>query len=90
MRDKKGDNVMTYFMILFVSPLYFMTRGQWGGFVVNLTLYVIAWLTLLVFGIGVIFWALGVGHAGWAYRTEMMQEQATMIAKAMVEQQRKQ
>lgn len=79
---------MTYFIILFASPLYFLTRKKWGGFVINLMLYVLALATVLLFGIGVFFWALGVGHAVWAYRTEMMQEQATLIARAMAEQQR--
>ncbi len=75
---------MMYLIIIFVSPLYFLIRKNWGAFILNAILYTLAWITVWIFGIGVIFWALGVGHAGWHLRKELMKEQAQMIANEMV------
>ncbi len=74
-----------YLAIVFVSPLYFAIRKKWGAFVLNALLYLMAWVTIWIFGIGVIFWVLGVGHAGWHLRKELMQEHAELIATKMVE-----
>ncbi len=71
-------------MIIFVSPLYFALRKKWGGFVLNGLLYLMAVFTIF-FGIGVIFWALAVGHASWHLRKEMMVEHAEIIAVKMAE-----
>ncbi len=73
-----------YFVVIFVSPAYFLVRKKWGGFVLNAILYLLAIFTIF-FGIGVVFWALGVGHAIWHLRKEHMLEQAEMIAQKMVE-----
>ena len=79
---------MTYLCILFVSPLYFLTRKQWSGFVLNSILYGMACLCVLTV-VGIVaapfFWILAVGHAGFSYRKEMMAEQADMIATKMAE-----
>ncbi len=75
---------MMYLIIIFVSPLYFLIRKKWGAFVLNAILYTLAWFTIFIFGIGIIFWVLGVGHAGWHLRKELMKEQAQMIASEMV------
>lgn len=72
-----------YFLIIFLSPVYFLMRSQWLAFTVNLILYGLAWLTIWFFGLGMIFWALGVGHAMFHYRREERLEQAKMIAQAM-------
>jgi hypothetical protein len=74
-----------YFIILFLSPLYFLLRKKWGGFVANAILYVLAWLTILIFGLGIIFWGLAVGHAMWTYRTELMEQGAEIFAKKLAE-----
>lgn len=83
---------MMYLAIIFCSPLYFAVRKQWGAFTLNLILYGLALLSIpfiLLMGIGLpfvfIFWALGVGHAGWHLRRQMMQEHAEMIANKMAE-----
>ena len=76
---------MMYFVVLFVSPLYFALRGKWGGFILNAILYLLALLTVFVFGVGVIFWLLGVGHAMWHLRQEMMEKQADLIATKMAD-----
>ena len=79
---------MMYLTVIFISPVYFLIRKKWGGFVLNSILYLLAICTI-IFGVGIIFWALAVGHAGWHLRKEGMVEQAELIAKKMVEQQAK-
>lgn len=76
---------MMYLIIIFISPLYFLIRGKWLGFILNSVLYGLAVLTIL-FGIGILFWALAVGHAGWHLRRELMLEHAKMIAGEMAKQ----
>lgn len=60
-------------------------QGKWGSFIVNAVLYLLALATLLVFGIGIFFWLLGVGHAVWDLSSTMreapMQRQARLIAE---------
>ncbi len=75
---------MMYLTVIFIPPLYFIVRKKWGAFMLNLILYILAWSTVFIFGIGVIFWILAVGHAAWHLRKEIMQEHAQMIAKEMV------
>jgi len=70
-----------FLIIIFVPPLYFVIRNKWGAFMLNGFLYLLAWLTVLFFGLGVIFWALAVGHAAWHLRYEWMEKQAELIAK---------
>ena len=74
------------FVILFLSPVYFLIRRKWFSFVVNLALYILAFATL-VFFVGPIFWLLAVAHAGWHYRKYEMHEHAKMIAAEMVKAQ---
>jgi hypothetical protein len=75
-----------YLTIIFISPLFFLLRKKWGGFILNSILYFLAICTIIFFGIGVIFWILAVGHAGWHLRKDDMAEHAELIAKKMVEQ----
>jgi len=79
---------MMYLTIIFISPLYFVIRKKWGGFILNAILYGMALVTVW-FGIGILFWALAVGHAGWHLRKELMEEHARMIALKMAEQMKK-
>ena len=79
---------MTYFMLIFIPPAYFLSRKKWGGFVVNAVLYGIACLcaATLVFAMaGAIFWFLAFGHATFAYRREMAARNAELIATKMAE-----
>jgi uncharacterized membrane protein len=78
-----------YFVLIFFSPLYFVFRKQWGGFVLNAVLWLLAWATIVLLGLGVLFWALAVGHAAWHYRKEIMMEHAVMIAEQMAKQMHK-
>ena len=75
---------MMYLIIIFISPVYFLIRKKWGAFVLNAILYILAWITVWIFGIGIIFWFLALGHAGWHLRKELMKEHAQMIASEMV------
>lgn len=40
-----------------------------------------ALLTILIFGIGISFWILGVGHAMFDYRKEEVEETTTKLAE---------
>ncbi len=80
---------MMYLCVIFASPLYFVTRQKWGGFILNACLYGMAWLcliTILGAWIAPLFWVLGVGHASWHLRTEIMHQHAELIATKMAEQ----
>ena len=76
---------MMYLTIIFISPLYFLIRKKWGGFILNSILYLLAIFTIIFF-VGFVFWVLAVGHAGWHLRKEHMVEQAELIAKKIAEQ----
>ena len=76
---------MTYLIVLLIPPLYFVIRGKWGAFVLNAFLYAMALLTVFIFGIGVLFWILAVGHAAWHLQRELMEEHAEMIASKLAE-----
>ena len=79
---------MTYLIIIFLSPVYFLIRQKWGAFVLNSILYLLAGVTIFL-AIGVFFWMLAVGHAGWHLRTELMEEQAGIMAKKLAEEMRR-
>ena len=79
---------MTFICILFISPLYFMTRGKWGGFFLNAIFYGMAILCVLsMIGIMIapIFWFLAIGHASFVHRKEMMEKHADLVASKMAE-----
>jgi len=76
-----------YLLAVFCSPAYFGIRGKWGSFIVNSVLYLLALATVMVFGIGIFFWLLGVGHALWdlsrTMREQAMRRQAQLIAESL-------
>ncbi len=79
---------MSQLIVAFVSPVYFMQRQMWGAFVVNACLYLTACLFLVTFilaFVGVFFWFLGVVHASYYLRKEMMVGQAELLATKMAE-----
>lgn len=77
-----------YVLAFFISPMYFLIRKKWGGFVINSILYFLALVTFF-FGIGIFFWVFGVGHAFFHLRKELMLEHATMVAEQMAKQMNK-
>ena len=83
---------MMFFVILFLSPLYFLLRGKWFAFVFNSLIYLIACgfvITIIFIWVAPFFWMLAVGHAMWQLRKEtasaMIQEHAEVLATKMVE-----
>ena len=79
---------MMYLCVIFVPPVYFIARKKWGGFVLNSILYGLACLcalSLIGLWIAPFFWILSVGHAGFAYRRELIAYQAEMLATKMAE-----
>ena len=77
-----------YLTAIFISPLYFLLRKKWLGFILNSIMYGIAvvFMVTVVFAwIGFFFWFLAVGHAGWLLRFELMEKQAELIASKMSE-----
>ena len=76
---------MKYLAVMFASPLYFAMRNKWGAFTFNLVLYLLA-LATLIFGIGIFFWMVGVMHAAWHLRTELMEEHAAIMARKIAEE----
>ncbi len=79
---------MIYLCLIFIPPVYFLTRKKWGGFVLNSVLYGIALVCVLtIIGIWVapFFWLLSVGHACFTYRREMVASHAEMLATKMAE-----
>lgn len=82
---------MMYLCLIFVSPLYFVSRRRWGGFFLNSILYGLACLCVLsMIGIMIapLFWALAVGHAGFTYRKELLDQHADRVAEKMAEKTR--
>lgn len=79
---------MIYLCILFLPPVYFLTRKKWGGFCLNAFLYGMAWLCVLsIVGMmgAPVFWILAVGHASFTYRREQMERHANLVASKMAE-----
>jgi hypothetical protein len=79
---------MMYLCIIFVPPVYFIARQKWGGLVLNGILYFIACSCVITFvgiPLGILFWALSVGHAGFTYRKELLAYHAELIATKMAE-----
>lgn len=80
---------MMYLVLIFISPVYFVARRKWGGFILNAILYGLALLcaiTIVGLVVAPLFWILAVGHAAWHLRKEVMEEHATMIATKMAQQ----
>jgi hypothetical protein len=80
---------MMYLCAVFIPPLYFAIRGKWVSFAINSIFYGLACLfALSIVGLPIapFFWIISAAHAGFSLRKEMMEEQATMIAKKMAEQ----
>jgi hypothetical protein len=86
--DNRKATVMMYLCIIFIPPVYFLTRKKWLGFILNSILYGIACMFVLTFVfafVGVIFWILSVGHASFTYKREMLEQHAELMATKMAE-----
>ena len=79
---------MMYLCLIFIPPVYCISRKKWGGFVLNSLLYGLACLCILIIiGIWIapLFWMLSVGHAWFTYRRESVERHADLIATKMAE-----
>jgi hypothetical protein len=57
---------MIYLAAIFISPLALLLVGKWFQAILNLVLYIAAWLLVITFffaWIGAVCWAVGVVHA---------------------------
>lgn len=82
---------MRYLAVIFASPLYFLMRKNWGGFIVNSFFYGCALLLLVsIMGamIAPFFWLIAVAHASFELRKELTVEAADLFARKMAEQMR--
>lgn len=74
---------------IFCSPLYFLIRKRWGAFILNSFLYLMGWITIWIFGFGLIFWVIGIVQAMWDLKAKeihgLMEKQAELIAEKMKE-----
>ena len=72
---------------IFCSPLYFLIRKKWGAFVINSILYLMGWITIWIFGLGLIFWIIGIVQAVLDLQRNvahgLMEKQAELIAEKM-------
>lgn len=79
---------MTFLCIVFLPPVYFLSRKKWGGFCLNAFLYGMA-LPCIISIVGImgapVFWVLAVGHAGFNYRREQTEHHANLVASKMAE-----
>lgn len=65
-------------------PLYFLLQGRPVAAGVHLIFWILSILTALIF-IGVIIWLIQSSMACWDLRTQLMEEQATIMATKMAE-----
>lgn len=61
-----------YILALFFTPIYCITRKYWVGFVFSTILYILAAMTILFFGLGLIFWMLAAVPAAFKLRNEIL------------------
>ncbi|MEO7299228.1 MAG: hypothetical protein ABI042_11710 [Verrucomicrobiota bacterium] len=77
--------------VIFIPPLYFLTRKKWGHFVINSFFYGCACLCIIVFALifmAPFFWLIAFAHAVWNYKKEMANKQAEYLATKMAEKMR--
>lgn len=72
----------SYILALFLTPIYCLTRGKYLGFVLSTILYVLAFLTFMIFGLGLIFWAVAAIPAAFSLRNEIIEAHASRTGEA--------
>jgi hypothetical protein len=79
---------MIYLIAVFLPPLYFLIKKRWVSFVIHSILCFIS-LGLVITMVGAIFgiplWLISAVCAVWDLRKQLMEEQATIMAKKMAE-----
>ena len=78
----------TYLLAIFASPLYFLFEKKWGAFILNSIFYLSALFLLITF-IGAFLaplpWMIGMAHVMFDYRKKVVEQDASVMAKKMVE-----
>lgn len=73
-------------LAILCPPLYFFIRGRWVAGIIHSGIYLLALITL-IFGVGFLFWLVGVTHAMWDVRVRLqedaIQRQAEVLADKM-------
>lgn len=80
---------MMYLLAIFCSPLALLFTGKPFQAIFNLILYVlsiVAWLTIVLHGLGLFLWAVAFLHAALAIHSAHEDRRARMIADAMSRQ----
>lgn len=72
----------SYLLALFLTPIYCLTRGKYLGFVLSTVLYILAFLTFMVFGLGFFFWAVAAIPAAFSLRNEIIEAHASRTGEA--------
>lgn len=79
---------MIYLALIFIPPVYFISRKKWGGFCLNAILYGIACLCVISI-VGIVaapfFWLLAVGHASFTFKREQLDRHADRVATKLAE-----
>jgi len=82
-----ASNFGHYTLALLCPPLYFFVRQRWIAGTIHLVNYLLAIPMLLIFGLGMLMWAVGAFHAAWDLRghlqEEMIQRQAEVLAERL-------
>lgn len=70
-----------------MCPAVLFLRGKVVAGIIHTRIYFVALVTL-IFGVGIAFWMVGIGHAWWAHvkQEQLIQRQATVIAEKMTAQ----
>ena len=72
----------SYLLALFLTPIYCLTRGKYIGFVLSTILYILAFLTFMLFGLGILFWAAAALPAAFSLRNEIIEAHASRTGEA--------
>lgn len=73
---------MLYLLAFFLSPLAVLLAGKPFQAVLNGVVYVLAWGSLL-FGVGHLFWAIGVAHACFVIHGRNADRRTAVLAAAI-------
>ena len=80
---------MMYLLAIFCSPLALLFTGKPFQAIFNLILYmlsIVAWLTIVLHGLGLFLWAVAFLHAALVIHSAHEDRRARMIADAMSRQ----
>jgi len=67
----------SYLLAIFLTPIYCLMRKKYIGFVLSTILYISAFLTFMIFGLGFVFWAVAAIPAAFSLRNEIIEAHAS-------------